>query len=638
MHWAYALLGMPEDADERAIKRAYAQRLKLTRPDEDPEGFQRLREAYKAALEACAWRTAELQADAEAEAEHRARSDTRVRDTHSRVRDTHSRQGRVERVEDTHSPEEGRVEDTHRPQRRAGDRRVGDTHDVQETHFQDGEVQDIHFQDTHYFQDTPFQGTRDATADAPAEPEAGVDPYASNPHTSNPHGDGARASGSQDAHRPGTAGRGEDVGRVADLGGGIDRHGIDHDLDDSLRTHDVSPDDFSPALDAYGGGPWRPLPSPFASERADADPWATRSLAEQVLSMAAASDADTLAAWLQAQPALWSLADKGVVADAVAEILLFEGPDLGVAQFDALAGFFGLFDLKTGHDAQMLLAVRDRLALAGALADGDVRALAERLQPEGSSRAARQREIRRLLQQLRRRWSWPQALAMALVPGLPSRLQRFTRTLRGINEGDLPASLDARQGAFWEAAGDGQRWSWPRAAVLALRLALYPLALPLLSWLLQPGTLAPEVAGRRYLAVFLALGLGWAGLRLSLAFAQWQAVEDPPDSRWAWLLHGAAVPVLLAVGLFLHFLPGTELLSWLLVPPLAMGTVARVAGSSYSTEALVVLLRQGWVWVLVPVALALFGAFAGSGTVRGAVYVLFALVACGLCYGAGTRR
>lgn len=547
----------------------------------------------------------------------------------------------VERVEDTHSPEEGRVEDTHRPQRRAGDRRVGDSH------VQDGDVQDTHVQDTH-FQDTHFQGTRDAAADGPAEREAGVDPHASKPHASaphasNPHGDGARGAGLQDTGRPGTTGRDEDVARVADLGGDIDRHGIDHHLDDDLRpddsrTHDFSPDDFSPGPDAYGDGPWRPLPSPFASEPADTDPWATRSLAEQVLAMAGASDPDTLVTWLQAQPALWSLADKGVVADAVAEILLFEGPDLGVAQFDALAGFFGLFDLKTGHGAQMLLAVRDRLALAEALAGGDVRDLAERLQPEGSSRAARQREIHRLLQQLRRRWSWPQALAMALVPGLPSRLQRFSRTLRGINDGELPERLDARQGAFWEAAGDGRRWSWPRAAVLALRLVLYPLALPLLSWLLQPDSLAPDVAGRRHLALFLALGLGWAGLRLSLAFAQWQAVEDPPDTRWAWLLRGAAVPVLLAVGLFLHFLPGTELLSWMLVPPLAMGTVARVAGSNYSTEALVLLLRQGWVWVLVPVALALFGAFADSGSVRGAVYVLFALVACGLCYGAGTRR
>ncbi len=51
MHWALRTLGLDADADERAIKRAYAARLKTTRPDEDPEGFQALNEAYRAALQ-----------------------------------------------------------------------------------------------------------------------------------------------------------------------------------------------------------------------------------------------------------------------------------------------------------------------------------------------------------------------------------------------------------------------------------------------------------------------------------------------------------------------------------------------------------------------------------------------------------
>ncbi|MCD9568195.1 J domain-containing protein [Pseudomonas protegens] len=52
----WSLLELPEDADERSIKRSYARQLKITRPDEDAEGFQRLREAYEQALQLARWR------------------------------------------------------------------------------------------------------------------------------------------------------------------------------------------------------------------------------------------------------------------------------------------------------------------------------------------------------------------------------------------------------------------------------------------------------------------------------------------------------------------------------------------------------------------------------------------------------
>lgn len=50
MSWAHEHLGIDLDADERTIKRAYAAKLRITRPDDDPEGFQGLNEAYQAAL------------------------------------------------------------------------------------------------------------------------------------------------------------------------------------------------------------------------------------------------------------------------------------------------------------------------------------------------------------------------------------------------------------------------------------------------------------------------------------------------------------------------------------------------------------------------------------------------------------
>lgn len=51
MNWALEALELEPDADERAIKRAYARLLRSNRPDDDPEAFQRLHEAYQTALQ-----------------------------------------------------------------------------------------------------------------------------------------------------------------------------------------------------------------------------------------------------------------------------------------------------------------------------------------------------------------------------------------------------------------------------------------------------------------------------------------------------------------------------------------------------------------------------------------------------------
>jgi hypothetical protein len=58
IHGIFERLGLTPDADEQAIRRAYAQRLKQHRPDEDPAGFQRLHDAYQQALQWCRNRVA----------------------------------------------------------------------------------------------------------------------------------------------------------------------------------------------------------------------------------------------------------------------------------------------------------------------------------------------------------------------------------------------------------------------------------------------------------------------------------------------------------------------------------------------------------------------------------------------------
>lgn len=50
-HDCWDVLELASDADERSIKRQYAKRLKLTRPDENPAEFQQLRDAYEQALQ-----------------------------------------------------------------------------------------------------------------------------------------------------------------------------------------------------------------------------------------------------------------------------------------------------------------------------------------------------------------------------------------------------------------------------------------------------------------------------------------------------------------------------------------------------------------------------------------------------------
>ncbi len=52
----HELLGVPENADELTVKRAYLRLIRMYRPERTPEAFQRLHQAYERALEQLRWR------------------------------------------------------------------------------------------------------------------------------------------------------------------------------------------------------------------------------------------------------------------------------------------------------------------------------------------------------------------------------------------------------------------------------------------------------------------------------------------------------------------------------------------------------------------------------------------------------
>jgi hypothetical protein len=62
----WTTLGIEPASEEREIKRAYARKLKTTRPEDDPAGFQALNEAYQAALRLAQMRAEEEEAQAPA--------------------------------------------------------------------------------------------------------------------------------------------------------------------------------------------------------------------------------------------------------------------------------------------------------------------------------------------------------------------------------------------------------------------------------------------------------------------------------------------------------------------------------------------------------------------------------------------
>jgi hypothetical protein len=69
----WQILGIPDTNDERTIKRAYATRLKVTNPEDDPDSFKALRDAYEQAVQQAKFgdRQASYRDDVDEDEDHR---------------------------------------------------------------------------------------------------------------------------------------------------------------------------------------------------------------------------------------------------------------------------------------------------------------------------------------------------------------------------------------------------------------------------------------------------------------------------------------------------------------------------------------------------------------------------------------
>lgn len=398
-------LGLGADADERAIKRAYAAKLKTTRPGDDPEGFQRLHEAYQAALD---W-----------------------------IR------------------------------------------------------------------------SRDAEAEIDDEIVEGIDAFAQDA----PSGAPTRTR-SQEA------------------------------LFDRLDAQPGEP--AMPSLDAYTDRQASiEAATGLPDEAVRFDPEA---FLDDCIASAMRSHEDELLQWLNAQPALWSLAHKTRIAPWLLQRLHQQRPPVPASRFDILAEFFGLFDLHSDYDAYTIQRLRHRLQLAWEIETRQARALAERTAQDGGSMAANLRQAGRILGQLSRPLLWPQALWAGLMPGYPSAVRSFLRRLDFGNLDDLPAAIREDQIAFWDAAGDRTRFSIPRWSVSVARLCAYTLAVAMLFALLSPMTPSTSLYRATPIvdvisASFTAMLIAWLLHLANDAFIRWQALPESAPVRFPWL-RTASIPLL----------------------------------------------------------------------------------------------
>ena len=506
---ALRLLGLGPDADERAIKRAYAARLKTTRPDEDPEGFQRLNEAYQAALQGAKQQPAR---PARPPVADRVEDTTRAPATETP--ETHS--------EATPAVFEGGT--TFRFEAPPLQPSLPPLPPASRLHVRPAEGSE---DDEDESESPPPAPSRLRIREAPPEAER---PDALPPVAPPP------ASRLRITEAPPLPPPAEDA--------------------PPWRRLRVSSGRVEAPPDTHA-----PIPH---EEDIPLDP---RRFHHDCLTLAANASRATFEGWLSAQPALWSIVRKAALGRGLFDLLRKQLPPVPEVQFDVIVAFFAIDDVHSGYDPLVVQQLRTTLHAAWVAArelagDGEIEIPIKRGWPVyGAARTEaalaridqRRREavVARLAAayhpELLRRWSW-----WRLFRNLLSR-QRVAEVAEAVEQlGDVPGDrFDPRALRFWRQAADDTHWSWPHtllafsrclAAALGVIVVLLAISLPIVidegGWGLYFG-----IGG----GVLGATFGGWLVYATIRHFVRWQTEDDPPAGALRWL-HRAAVPLLALLG------------------------------------------------------------------------------------------
>ncbi len=263
-------------------------------------------------------------------------------------------------------------------------------------------------------------------------------------------------------------------------------------------------------------------------------------------------DSERITAVLHAQPALRSLAARQKAAPQLLERLLRERPPMPQDCAGLLLNFFGLATLATQRGENLGERVA-HLHMKWLMLPRCIGKLTLQVK-QPKERFGDPQKAARLLRWLQHPFQWWWITLVALVPKLPSALGLFGWRLSGGVPSRLDDFFEPRVTRFWIATADRTRMALPRLFVGAVRcivLLLVCAGVQLWLRLSPPASLAP---GDAWLPLMVSGGvtLAWLYYIGFSVLLLWQQRPEEPVQPRPWLRMGL-VPLLVAAGLLLCY-------------------------------------------------------------------------------------